>query len=129
MYTCSRSKTYHVRHWKKQIIFFFNCVTFPMTSWLKNILFQTINLHIFTTSEIPPLDMSNKDITSVLHKYSLEEYISNFLLETGIFPNKTAWNFKKVFKSEIFRYERSLMDQSVIKHLIYMIRTLRHYYP
>lgn len=89
-----------------------------MTSWLKNILFQTINLHIFTTSEIPPLDKSNKDITSVLHKYFLEEYISNFLLETGIFPNKIAWNFKKVLKSEIFRYERSLMDQSVIKHLI-----------
>ena len=58
-----------------------------------------------------------KDIFSILHKYSLEQYLTSYL-ETGIFPSKTEW--KKMIKSEIFRYEgtNGLIEQ-------FMIRTLQ----
>lgn len=62
-----------------------------------------------------------KDIFSILHKYSLEQYLTSYL-ETGIFPSKTEW--KKMIKSEIFRYEshqwtnRTIHDSDFTRFII-----------
>lgn len=62
-----------------------------------------------------------KDIFSILLKYSLEQYLT-FYLETGNFPSKTEW--KRVIKSEIFRYEshqwtnRTIHDSDITRFII-----------